>query len=335
MFVGEPGVVRKSTSAGYGQRTIEAMNRNLTVTSPAYVNFGPDSGSHVAVIDKMAKVVDGSIALFTGEFGTIVSTSPEDTYVFLTKMFDSDGTAEKYEHSTRGSGNAVIKRSSLNIIGCTTPDWMLENTGYMTGGGFAARTVFIFEKKKRASHLFYKGIGPSVADLDKMEKALAKDLARIGNIKGEAVPETDELAEEMEEWYQKYDSLPPEKGGETFKARKHVHVLRTCMTLSLCERDDLIITKAHFEESKRLLTLVEKGLARGLAQIGRNPHAALLYKVLDYIEANGPVKKGIVSAYFFKDISPEGISSIYEVLKACGEIEELIAEGTLRIKKKG
>lgn len=333
MFVGPPGVVRKSTSAGYAQQVIEAMNETVVVTSPAFVNFGPTSGSHVAIIDKMARVTSGSMSIISGEFGNIVSSTPEETYSFFTKMFDADGTANKYEHSTRGSGNEVVKSPSLNILGCTTPDWIAENTGYMIGGGFAARTVFVFEHQKRQRRLFYKDIGPTVEELDQMKKKLAKDLARIGKIKGEAVPENDKLADRMEKWYQEYDSSPVERGVETFKARKHVHTLRTAILLSLCERDDLVITSDHFDKALELIAYVEKKLSRGLSAVGKNPYSGVMYEVLDYIIAHGPVKKGKVSAHFFRDIPMDEISKIYKVLKASGEIEELVSNGTLRQKK--
>ena len=334
MFVGPPGVVRKSTSAGYGQQIIEEMNRGLSVTSKAYVNFGPTSGSHVKIIEKMSKVLDGSMTIIAGEFGNIVSTMPEETYAFFTKMFDADSTADRYEHSTRAHSDEIIKLPSLNVFGCTTPDWIAENTGYMIGGGFAARTVFLFENQKRQARLFYKNVGPSVEALDKMKKRLAADLGRIGRLKGEAVPEDDRLANRMEEWYQEYEAVPVERGVETFKARKHVHTLRTAILLSLCERDDLIITPAHFDHAVELIDKVEKNLARGLSAVGRNPYSALLYKVLDYIIANGPIKKGKVMAYFFKDIPPDELSKVFEVLKASGEITENTLDGTLKVAKK-
>jgi len=334
MFVGPPGVVRKSTSAGYGQRVIEEMNRGLSVTSPAYVNFGPTSGSHVAIMDKMSETVDGSMTIIAGEFGNIVSTMPGETFTYFQKMFDADGTAAKYEHSTRGTGNVVIKDPSLNIFGCTIPDWITENSGYMVRGGFAARTVFVFENKKRQSRLFYKDVGPSVKELDGMKKKLAIDLARIGKLKGEARPETDKLTKRMEDWYQEYENAPVERGVETFKARKHIHTLRTAMLISLCERDDLIITSKHFNQALELIEDVESKLSRGLSSVGRNPASNMLYEVLDYILANAPVKKNKVSAYFFKDVSMEQMSQIFEVLKASEEIEELTVDGTLRRKRK-
>jgi len=335
IFVGPPGVVRKSTSAGYAQELITEMNEEILVIDSAYVHLGPTSGSHVAIIDKMSNTIDGSMTIVSGEFGNIVSTMPEETYDLFAKLFDTDASALRLEHSTRAHKDEVVLRPNLNLLGCTTPDWIMQNTGYMLGGGFAARTVFVFEYKARQRHLFYKDIGPDVAGLDKIKKRLITDLARIGQLKGESKPEGPKLAKKMEEWYQEYIDTPAERGAETFQARKHIHTLRTAMVLSICERDDLVVTTAHFDQAIKLIDDVEGKLSRGLSSMGRNPYSSAMYSVLEYIEKNEPVPIGVVVAYFFNDIPPEEIYKIFEVLQVSKQIERLINvdPNILRMKK--
>ena len=334
MFVGPPGVARKSTSAGYAEELIMAMNEKVgSINDLAYVNLGPTSGSHTKMIEKMSGTVEGSMTVIAGEFGNIVSISPEDTYDFFTKMFDN---APRYMHSTRGHGDEVVLDPSFNILGCTTPDWIAENTGYMLGGGFAARTIFIFENKARQRRLFYKD-RINIESLDKMKDALVKDLIRIGNIKGEAAPENDALAERMEKWYQGYIDQPAEKGTETFQARKHVHTLRTAMLLSASERDDLVIEERHFDQALKLIDEVERKLSRGLSVLGRNPYSGAYYKVLDYVEDKGGksgVLKGKLMAHFFSDIPPVEMSQVIEVLQAAGEIEFIHDRGDVYLRKR-
>jgi len=321
MFVGPPGVVKKSTSAGYAQKLLVAMNEQLLGVDSAYINFGPTSGSHVGIQDKMSNAVDGSMTIISGEFGNIVSTMPIETYDLFTKLHDTDATALRLEHTTRAHKNEVIANPNLNLLGCTTPSWMQENTGYMLGGGFAARTVFLFENRARDYHLFYKNIGPSVKELDKMQQDLVEDLVRIGHIKGEFVPETEALAKRMDDWYKEYMKNPVEKGVETFKARKHIHTVRTAMVLSLCERDDLVVTGAHFNKALKLLAYVEKKLSHGLSSVSsRNPYSAMMYDILEYIEQNDPVKLAEVVAYFIPDAPLQEINNAFEALQVSGQI---------------
>ncbi len=321
IFVGPPGVVRKSTSAGYAQELIVEMNEGLLAVDSAYVHLGPTSGSHVAIIDKMSNTTDGSMSIISGEFGNIVSTMPEETYDLFAKLFDTDASALRLEHSTRAHKDEVILKPNLNLLGCTTPDWIMQNTGYMLGGGFAARTVFVFEYKARQRRLFYRNVGPSLAKLNKLKKSLVKDLAHIGNIEGEVEPESEKLADKMEEWYQGYVDTPAERGAETFQARKHIHTLRTAIVLSLCDRDDLIITETHFDQAIKLIDDVESKLSRGLSSMGRNPYSSAMYTILEYIEKNDPVEEGKVLAYFFNDIPVEEQHKIFEVLKVSGQVE--------------
>lgn len=342
IFVGLPGVVRKSTSSGYAYKLLAGMNDILSTkeADPAFIYFGPTSGSAAKVIEKMSESIDGSMTIIAGEFGNLVSTSPEEMYDYLGRMFDSDAGADRYEHATRSHGSEVILGGSVNLIGCTTPDWMLQNTGYMIGGGFAARTVFVFEDKTRQDALFYRKkrikTGITVEKQAEMQKALIKDLARIGQLKGEFIPENEKLEDRMEAWYQEYKSVPVEKGVETFKQRKHVHTLRTAMTLSLCESDELVVTNEHFDEAIKLIDKVESKLGRGLSALGRNPYSGGYYEILEYIEKHSPVEEGKVLAYFFRDIDPPEQHKIFEVLRVSGQIEEVLVPDRptmLRMKK--
>lgn len=330
MFVGPPGVVKKSTSAGYAEDLLLGLNEK-TLGPAAKVNFGPTSGSAAAIVVEMSKTIDGSMTLIAGEFGNIVKTMPVETYDFFTKMFDNDPT---YKHSTIGRGLDSVLDPSLNLLGCTTPDWIELNSGYMTGGGFAARTIFIFEYKARQYGLFWKNtaekLGLSQDRLNQMKEDLIHDLQIIGDIQGEARPESDELGEEMDAWYKEYMPKPAEKGTETFKARKHVHALRTAYCLSLCERDDLIITRDHWIRARGLIDEVERKLIRGLSSVGKNPDAMAMYDVLDYVVLNGPVSKGKLLRHFFNDLPKEKIESILEILQLSGEIEYVTNSDTYR-----
>lgn len=347
MFVAPPGVAKKSTTAGYTESLLMKFNEGLAVTDPSYINFGPTSGSDVKMIDKMSKTVDGSMCVIAGEFGNIVKSRAVETYDFFTKMFDN---APTYIHETMGLDRLAVKEPSFNILGCTTPDWMAKNTGYITGGGFAARTVFLFENKARQRKLFdqeyyeengilkKRDIGPSIKRLDELEENLIKDLKIIGGLSGEVRPENIQLEKRMHDWYKEYVDKPIERGAETFQQRKHVHTLRTAMLLSLCERDDLLIAEKHFDKALEFITYVEKRLGRGFASVGANPYSAKYNEVLEYIEVHNPVKKGQVQAYFFKDVPPMELENIITVLVAAGEIEQVLGDSRnptkLRIAKK-
>jgi hypothetical protein len=327
VFVAPPGVAKKSTTAGLGVEILVEMLDGMLMTDSAYVNIGQSSGSHIGILESMIDSLDGSVSIIAGEFGTLTSATPVQTYDFLSHMFDSDKIAEKFVHKTRHKGAEKITNPSVNILGCTTPSWLVENAGYIMGGGFAARTVFIFEKQARYRRMFSKDIGPSVKDQKKTREALARDLKKIGQLRGQFRPESEDLVKEMDEgWFQVEAEFQGERGTETFQARKHVHVLRNAMLLSLCESDDLIVKKEHFLRARMQIEAIEKRLGRGLSVLGKNPYSGLLYDVLEYIEDNGPVERGKLLARFWTEFekSPDqDLGMILETLKAMGEVKEV------------
>lgn len=326
IFVAEPGEALKSTTAGLAMEILAAMMDGMQVTDPAYVTLGQSSGSHIGIVEDLAKSLDSSVSIISGEFGNLASYTPVETYDFLSHMFDSDKIAEKYTHKTRKKGTEAILRPSVNILGCTTPGWLQENSGYVIGGGFAARVIFIFERKRRFRRLLSKGVGPSFKEVEETRKRLAKDLKRIGKIKGEAKPENKELEEEINEWYGRVDNFKGERGTETFQARKHVHVLRNSMLLSLAERDDLIITREHFHRAKEQIDVVEARLGRGMSFLGKNAYSAMLHEVRDYIEDNQPVERSKIMARFwqeFRNSPSQDLGMILDVLQATGEVTRI------------
>ncbi len=57
--------------------------------------------------------------------------------------------------------------------------------------------------------------------------------------------------------------------------------------------------------------------------MGKNPYSSSLYMVLEYIQANTPVRLGDLVAYFFNDIPPDETNRILEVLQISGQIIRL------------
>lgn len=321
MFVSPPGVATKTTMMGFAEDIIRRMNVVVGTSDLAHVNIGPSSGSASKIIEMMAGTLDGSMTIFAGEFGDLVKIQPEVTYDFFAKMFDHD---QHYSYATRQHNVESVINPSLNIFGCTTPDWMAFNTGYMSGGGFAARVVFVFENQPRQRKMFYDDVGEDFDELEKIKDNLAHDLSIIGQLKGDFKPSDKKLRNKIEDWFQSYGDEVVDKSQQTFRHRKHVHVIRTAMLLSLSESNSLVINEHQFDAAVELCDNIERKLTRGLIIASKNPYIAEHYKILDYIVANGPITRNKVHAAFWQDVKdPNDFAAIIEVLLATGEIEEV------------
>lgn len=315
IFIGPPGVVRKSTTAGYVDDLVREMIKNLPVTSNSRVHLGPTAGSHSKLLEMLTKSPDGSMTVISSEFGNLVSATPEGMYDVLTHLFDNPAD---YEYATRMHGREKVIKPSFNLLGCTTPGWIAENTGYMIHGGFASRVIFVFEQFARQRKMYYD------IDQSKVESTrekLVKDLFEISELEGEFSHETPALRDRMERWYIEHSDKRAVETTEGFHSRKHVHVHKVAMLLSLAERSDLVITEGHFEGALVLLDDVEKKMSRGLSVVGRNPYSADLYRILDFIQdQRGPVPKRQILAKFWHDLQPEETAKILEALLIAGEI---------------
>lgn len=316
VFVGPPGVARKSTTAGYAERLIRSAMDGVPVVDSRYIYLGPTAGSHSKLLEIMSKLPDGAMTIISSEFGNLVSATPEGMYDVLTHLFDNP---EVYEYATRMHGNERVHQPSLNLLGCTTPGWISENTGYMIRGGFASRVIFVFEQFARQRKMYYTDVDH--ASMEDMEARLSDDLLRIAELEGEFELESEELQLEIENWYRRHAESPQVESAEGFHARKHVHAHKVAMILSLMQSDDLVVTKAHFQSARALLDEVEKKMERGLAVVGRNPLSADLYRIYDYIGQNGPVEKSKLIMRFWHDILPSETSQILEALLLDGMIE--------------
>lgn len=334
IFVGPPGLVTKTSTMGFAEQLLYGVNTNLSVTDKNYINMGPTSGSWVKIVENMGKTADGSMVIMSGELGTLASYEPEKAYDFYSRIFDNPPF---YAHDIR-AGKDLIINPCLNLIGCTNPDWLNSNSGYVLAGGFAARTIFIFEYKPRQVKMFYDDIPVTVDQLNGMKANLIHDLKIIGDLKGEFKLESKVLRDSMEDWFQKFRAQGVAKNIETFANRKHVHMQRLVMLLSACDRDDLMITESHFEAAKILLEDVEKKLDRGLSSVGRNPFSQELYDILDFIKIHGPVDKNKVWAAFWQQFPDKNqFDNVIETLSTLGEVEPVnvgMNGKLLRIKKK-
>ena len=113
------------------------------------------------------------------------------------------------------------------------------------------------------------------------------------------------------------------------------------MLLSLCQDDSLTITKAHFDQSLEIISDIEAKLGRGLSVLGKNPHTAVHFEIMDYIKAQGPVERGKLLARFWQKF-PTGnadaeLGQVLDVLTQMGEIQRVAAtlntKEAFRVKK--
>lgn len=311
IFVGPPGVVRKSTTAAFGEDLLKQVE-GIRLASTAV--------SASKLIEDLSNVPDGSISIISSEFSSFVSISKEEMYDLLTDIYDGKIS---FEYATRMHGVELIESPCINLHACTTPEWVeSQMPGYVLGGGFGSRTIFVCERQTRQRQLYYNLEWGTYTNL---EEQLVHDLIHIAQVEGEFRHDSKETKQAIEEWYQGLEKEDLSSGRLAgYAARKHVHVHKVAMLLSLCERDDKIVTMGHFNAAISLMEGVEKNLPEVFQSAGRNPIALQIHAVLGYLQRQTQATPfNRLLAYFYQDMNAEILRETLSTLAVIGSVEKL------------
>jgi hypothetical protein len=191
---------------------------------------------------------------------------------FLTTIYDQD----IYEHRTKNKGDVFLTGPFLNLLACTTPDWI---TTYLRSdvisGGFSRRAIFVLETGK-SGRIAFPEVTPAATRAWDRTIAYAR---RLQQIHGPMVWDP-QARSFYEHWYKNLE-MPTEETVIGYYETKHMQLLKIAMLMSVSEGTDLVLRQEHLEGGLALLQLAEENLAKVFAGIGRNELNAAATKVLD------------------------------------------------------
>jgi len=311
IFVAPPGVARKSTTVGRAEALLHEVD-DIRMASTAV--------SASKLVSDLADTLDGSLTILPSELGTFMNVSNEEMYDLLTDLFDNK-TA--YTYSTRMHGLETVKEPCVNFLAATTPRWVEQQMPlHVIGGGFASRVIFIFEDAPRQRQLYYNIDEKQVA---MMKGALVADLRHIAELSGTFKHDSKKTKGMIEEWYQGLDEVAAAAGPgvEGYFNRKHIHVHKLMMLLSVAESDKLVLTNDHFEKSIAILDAIEAKMPHALVYAGQNPLAEMTWKVWDFIKVGGIVPERTVIKRFHVDLGSDGLGEVLGTLLRTGVIERI------------
>jgi len=192
--------------------------------------------------------------------------------------------------NTKNSGNDIVDSPWVNMLACTTPNWIANNMhAGIVGGGFTARCIFIYADTKERFIAYPKYNFPEQRDNTILK--LQQDLEHIAiTLCGEY--ELNAAARTWgERWYeQHWKSVSNgwrEEWLSVYMARKQTHLHKLAMVLAASQRDELLITETDLKLADVLLESTEKGYAKVFAHVGKTTEAVEADKLLDYIKSMG------------------------------------------------
>ncbi len=287
VFVGPPAVITKSTTADGSMSLLKQV--------PG-INFGPDAVTWQKMCQTLAESCEhfeyneehcpmSAVTFVAGELGSLIDFEDDGMVNFLIELWDGK---KSYEKQTKTSGDDVIEAPWVNLLGCTTPQWIAANMSATTmGGGFTSRCIFIYGDRKENPVAYIKKHAP--ANYEAIRTMLIQDLEHIAtNLCGEytLTPEAEAWGEAwyLKVWRTEYKAEnPPWLNG--YIGRKQAHLHKLAMVMAAAQRDELVITLEDLQLANIMLEQLEPSMERTFSLTGKSEDGVNMDKFLDVLRA--------------------------------------------------
>lgn len=314
ILVSPPGRGKKTTAMRVGKNILKLVEPK--------VNFATQSGSPEALVGIMAKISNPdhqSLTLFSSELGTLMMTNAASMVDLLTDIYDGN---PDWDRQTVAHSYQEIKRPWLNLITGTTPNWLGENLPpTAVEGGFLARSIVAWSDELLLEEPFPELTPDQIA----LHKDLVHDLSRIAQISGIftfAGGKQGEAYQFYDKWYRDKSRFPKNADPRlaTYFDRKHIHILKVAMALSLSYKDELVLELVDLQRALALLDATEKGMEKAFGGIGRNDYSTDYDRVYMQIASQGRVPYGALIAANYHNIGKRKLDEILDELRIMGRI---------------
>lgn len=322
--VGPPGS-RKTTAIRAGRKLLQPLKDcgvYLTSDAPSVVGLMKDFND-IANIQKDHQSLNG----FIYELSTFFENAAEAMTGFLTAIYDGDAD---YTKRTRIGEKEHIPFPWFNMLAGTTPRWLGDNLNKnAVEGGLVARTLFIY-----SNEIFYEEPEPEISkDYLARSKVLSNDLAHILGLHGQFEWEGGREGDAFRffrDFYRSRDRLPrvPDNRTQGYFVRKHIHLQKVAMLLSLAQDDSKLFRLKHIEAAKDLLEkYVEPSMKRAFSAVGGNPYATDFERICEQIESAGKMTLQEVVNANYHQISQDKMEMTLTSLVASGRIIRSVDHG--------
>ncbi len=223
--------------------------------------------------DELTKVKgECCVTMYAPEMKTFLGDlNKAELVAMLTSFFGCPSTSS---FRTKGSGVAKFKNICLNLLACSTPEWLtLGTTTDEIAGGFTGRFVYIFEDVPERSFAFPEDF--VTPDIKALEKPLIDDLNHISTLKGDFII-TDQAKAEYLIWYTTRDKECNDERLKGYYARKRDLIFKIAMLLSVAQDDSLIIDEEILHVTWSILSNIEEKMKAAFSGIVDDP--SLKYK---------------------------------------------------------
>jgi hypothetical protein len=296
VFVAPPGIVAKSTTTDTAMSLLRAVPK---------IRFGPAVVTWQALVTHFAEarerfewrgeLLDMSpITINSSEFGNLLDPRDRAMVDMLVHLWDG----KPFTKATKNSGTDEVVNPWINIIACTTPDWIAGNLPeYMVGGGFTSRCLFVYAAEKER----YVPYPTVPADFAATRAALIADLTHISESLVGEYALTREAIDWGAAWYERHfkeeAKLMDSARFGGYIARKQTLAHKVAMILAASRSDDLVIEKTDLETAVSMLSDLEPDMRFVFEKIGMTADALQSERLSDLVKQRGRLTYAEVYAW--------------------------------------
>lgn len=297
-------IVKKAGTANIlsDRITVEWILERLSKGFPSVQPIGGGSSAVQFVVDSTCLISAPEFSVFAKE--------AERSLPDLTDLWDSN--EGKFMYGTRGKGLVEIDSPCPTVLGGSTQEWLVDTLpGTAAAGGFTRRVNFVYAKDKEQDLPWPVARNGTNAK----ETELVEDLKHISaTLRGRFQFHPDAKAT-FERIY--LDSKPDEFLDEVtalYITSKWVHVTKLAMILSVCQRDDLTITKDDLEKALLRIDRVIEHLKLVFRAVGDSEMIVGLDKVLRFLEIKGYASRQEIMQHNWRHFSSASLDVIMATL---------------------
>jgi len=293
ILVAPPGIVSKSTTADIGMSLLRQVPN---------IKFGPSVVTWQSLVKSFAEAsesfcpdtndglwyVMSPLTIVSSEFGNLLNPKDKDMVDMLVNLWDG----KSFTKATKMSGTDEVVNPWINLLACTTPEWIAGSfPEYMVGGGFTSRCLFVYADQKNKFVAYPALQVPS--DLKQQEANLVHDLEWISSRLAGPYSISSEAIEWGTSWYKRhYESeskgMDPVRFGG-YVARKQTQAHKLAIILAAAQRDELIVTKEDLETAVLMITDLEPDMHRVFEKIGMKEDAVQIDRLVQMIQKRGKI----------------------------------------------
>lgn len=330
MLVGAPGMAKKSSSSGLAFSLLQEIDRlkfmSTQLTAASLVKQLLDAGRERFVKIESEMYNNSSLYLYSSEAAVTLKEITGSVTELMTDFYDCGppgwSTTRCWSKETIGGGRTKIFNPCLNMLACSTPDWLVKTIGKdEIKGGFASRILFVVQTEKPERTVGWMD-EESVSNNVALKLKLISDLKRISELSGQFKIEKT-VRDTFNDIKKRTDKFILENQDDTFIgyfSRKLWHILKLAQILSVNESSDLLLREKHILEALGYVEELEKNMRHAFGAVGTNDKAASLHLLWERIrQTPGTISKQQIHKLCWRDIDgktlDEHVRMLHEMQK--------------------